>query len=134
MTDEMFDKLRDIGDQIVHEHPDLILFAALQPWGMLGLWQIVISAPWAVGNTYKTIAYVVDMLMARFTKSELTKLSCVVVLNPDDESVYDIVRLAVPWKDGIKYLNKDCVINDKQILKGYVFVCNCESEIYTQPH
>jgi hypothetical protein len=127
MTMDLLIKLREISDQILRERSDLILFAVVQPVGPFGTWEIVMSASWVVGNQFNSIKYVADLLMERLTESELTMIFPIVVLNPDDETVYDIVSHTAPWKDGIGQLDRDRVIRDTPIRRGYVLVANIES-------
>jgi hypothetical protein len=129
MTMELLVKLRSIGDQILHERPDLTLFAVVQPAGPIETWKVIVAAPWAVGNLSSAIAYVLDLLTDRLTKDERKLFFPLMILNPDDEAVYDIVSHTAPWKEGIGQLDRDRVIKNTPIRKGYVFFGNIESEL-----
>lgn len=126
MTMEILLKLKAISEEILHERPDLLLFAAVIPYGPAGRWQLVVSAPWVARNLSASTDYVMSHLKSRLTSDETKQIFSLTMLPPENDDVYDIASHVAPWKDGIGYLASNCMIRERSIRRGYIFVANIE--------
>jgi hypothetical protein len=89
---KLVDKLRGIERTIAAEKGDLVLFALFLREGAPDRWDLIVSAPWAVGKKSEALAYVVSKIEAKLTPSEIIKLSRVVFVDPSDAPVKEINR------------------------------------------
>lgn len=130
MTDRMLKDLNKVANAIDDEKPGLVLFAALLRTGAFGNWDIVVVAPWVEAEKYRGYHYVADLFKKYLTMAERGSISRIVILHPDEEAVRRIAMRAVPWKDGIRTLDRDFLINDMEITEGYIFINKIASEAY----
>lgn len=83
-------KLVEIEREISDERGDLFLFAIFLREDSLNKWDLLVSAPWVVGNTKPAIDFVVRKLQRRFRPGEMLMFASVVPIEPDHPSLLEM--------------------------------------------
>jgi hypothetical protein len=87
-------KLKTVEEAIAADKGDFVLFGVVQREGSVGLWDLLVSAPWFGANETDILAYLVQRLKATLTPAELLLISRIILLPPQDPRVQHIVELA----------------------------------------
>jgi hypothetical protein len=116
---QIAEKLRGIAREIVADGRPLGFFAAFLPDDSPGVWDVVVSAPWAVRDRSAAIHYIVRKLHATLTRPELMKIAGVIVLDKTPAPL--AARLgSVDIEENVTA--SDVEINDITVRAAYVFV------------
>ena len=81
-----------VKDRVVQERGELRLFVLILREGSPGLWDVVVSAPWADASLDEAIRYVSSVITSSVDRAQLLLVSRVVVLeegNPVLEALLD---------------------------------------------
>jgi hypothetical protein len=99
MTNESRDfihKLMAVERAIASEKGDFVLFALVQREEGIGLWDLLISAPWLGPKEAETLDFFARKLKEALTTDEMMRLSRIVLFPPDDPRVQQILQLVRP--------------------------------------
>ena len=69
-----------VKDRLLQSRGDLRLFALVLREGSAGLWDVVVSAPWADTNLDEALRYVSSVVASTVDPNELLRVSRVVIL------------------------------------------------------
>lgn len=86
MTTPVLTKFRDLESHIAAEQGDFVLFALFMREDAPDRWDLIVSAPW-VGDKGNAVTYFVHQIKSRLGAQELTRLSWIVVADPQDASI-----------------------------------------------
>lgn len=117
----LFDKFRQAEKELSQERGRFTLFGLFERRDLIGLWDVVMSAPW-LGTDYAARKWMVESLQWRFTRDEWLKLAGVVPLNPEGEFVTDI-GLLYPVEHGLKHI-PSIVLSGLEINRGVIITAN----------
>jgi len=77
---EIVDKLQKLELEIAREKGPLRLFALFQRQGGFGLWDVVVSAPWADKNEAAAIKYVAKKMRKALRPKDMERISCIAIV------------------------------------------------------
>ena len=89
-------KLIAVERAIAAEKGDFVLFALVQREEGIGLWDLLISAPWLGTKEAETLDFFARKLKETLTNGEMMRLSRIVLFPPDDPRVQQILQLVKP--------------------------------------
>ena len=89
-------KLMAVERAIAREKGDFVLFALVQREEGIGLWDLLISAPWLGTQEAEILSFFARKLKETLTTDEMMRLSRIVLFPPDDPRVQQILQLVKP--------------------------------------
>lgn len=89
-------KLMAVERAIAAEKGDFVLFALVQREEGIGLWDLLISAPWLGTKEAEILDFFAHKLQETLTTDEIMRLSRIVLFPPDDPRVQQILQLVKP--------------------------------------
>lgn len=106
-------------DGIEAERGPFDLFGLFQRDTPLGLWDVVVAAPWVKGPTLPILNYLSERLNAVLTDSEIIQLSAIIPLERRGDTLRSILGLArEAGTDNLRLEN--VVLNGMLIERGYI--------------
>src|SRR5690349_10740210 len=104
---ELIKKLSPLEKEISEERGDFSLFALFLREDSPDRWDVVISAPWFGGDEKSALQYMAKKLRSRLRPQDLLRISRIVIVESNDESLRAVHR-AVQVDHGMIEV-KDCV-------------------------
>jgi len=95
-SNDFIHKLMAVERAIAREKGDFVLFALVQREEGIGLWDLLISAPWLGTKEAEILDFFARKLKETLTTDELMRLSRIVLFPPDDPRVQHILQLVKP--------------------------------------
>jgi hypothetical protein len=95
-SNDFIHKLMAVERAIAKEKGDFVLFALVQREEGIGLWDLLISAPWLGTKEDEILDFFARKLKETLTTDELMRLSRIVLFPPDDPRVQHILQLVKP--------------------------------------
>jgi len=118
-------KLMKLERDLANRKGEFALFAVLQREEAENKWDLVVSASW-LGDEYKNaLPLLVAAIQPRLSRSELLSLSRIVVLDPSDRFVEDIVD-RVEVEHGCVGMS-NCVIHGMRIKEAFIITATKQS-------
>jgi hypothetical protein len=84
---EISDKFRELESRIAEEEGSFVLFALFMREDAPDRWDLIVSAPWITGDKRDAVDYFVNQIKSQLGEQDLTSLSRIVVVDPDDTAV-----------------------------------------------
>jgi hypothetical protein len=107
------DKFRIIEKTISDEKPGLVLFGLFLREDAQDKWDLVLSADWLTGDYFSDLGYVTKKLQTYLDSQEMTAISRIILLKPEDRFVRTINGI-INIEHG-KAEFEDCRFNDVSI-------------------
>jgi len=114
----LFDKFRIIERAISDERTSFALFGLFLREDAQDKWDLIVSASWLTGDHLKNLEYITGKLKLHLNSSEMTTISRIILLNPEDNFVKN-VNSAINVEHG-KVKFEDCIINDISIKSAII--------------
>jgi len=92
MVSELTEKFSELESQIAEDKGGFTLFALFMREDAPDRWDLIVSAPWTGDDKRSTVNYFVTQIKSRLGEPELTSLSRIVVVDPQDAAVQAINR------------------------------------------
>src|SRR5438552_15438902 len=89
---ELTEKFAELESHIAQEKGPFALFALFMREDAPDRWDLIVSAPWTGDDKRSTVNYFVTQIKSRLGEPELTSLSRIVVVDPQDAAVQAINR------------------------------------------
>lgn len=89
---ELTEKFARLESQLAAEKGDFALFALFLREDVPDRWDLIVSAPWIDEDKQKAVAYLVGEIKSKLGEEDLTNLSRIVVVDPDDLAVQNLNR------------------------------------------
>ena len=89
---ELTEKFAELESQIAEEKGGFVLFALFMREDAPDRWDLIVSAPWVGGDKRSAVNYFVSQIKSRLGEQDLTNLSRIVVIDPDDVAVEALNR------------------------------------------
>ncbi|MBI3373972.1 MAG: hypothetical protein HY017_19780 [Betaproteobacteria bacterium] len=86
------EKFSELESHVAKERGAFALFALFMREDAPDHWDLIVSAPWAVGDKQSTVNYFIDQIKSRLGDQSLTSLSRIVVIDPQDAAVQALNR------------------------------------------
>ncbi|HSX38952.1 MAG TPA: hypothetical protein VLE95_09075 [Chlamydiales bacterium] len=84
---ELLDKLKEILKDIEKEDGLVVLFALFLREGALGMWDLLVAAPWLDASALASYDHIAKRIQGRLTPDQVVKLDRIVLLDPKDSAV-----------------------------------------------
>jgi hypothetical protein len=97
---EVAEKFRGLESKIAAEKGELALFALFLREDVPDRWDLIVSAPWASSDEKSALDYLITTIKSDLGLGELTNLSRIVFIDPQDTSVLALNR-AVHVEHGV---------------------------------
>jgi hypothetical protein len=89
---ELTENFRRLELQIAAARGDFALFALFLREDVPDRWDLMVSAPWATADRKSALDYLVNKIKSDLGPQELTHLSRIVFIDPDDAAVANLNR------------------------------------------
>lgn len=89
---EIPDKFRELESRIADEKGPFVLFALFMREDAPDRWDLIVSAPWVSSDTRDAVEYFVNEIKSQLGQGDLTNLSRIVVVDPQDAAVQALNR------------------------------------------
>lgn len=89
---EFTEKFRELESHIAEEKGGFVLFALFMREDAPDRWDLIVSAPWVGGDKPSAVNYFVSQIKSRLGEQDLTNLSRIVVVDPQDAAVQALNR------------------------------------------
>jgi hypothetical protein len=101
--EEFLEKFISIKRDVVGEKGPFALFGLFERESLPNRWDVVISAPWVDEYSVEDYGYFADKINSKLTTpQEVVQLSRIVLLNPTECFVKDVIKRFGSVNDGIK--------------------------------
>jgi hypothetical protein len=90
MAAEVRESFSRLESQIAQEKGDFVLFALFLREDVPDRWDLIVSAPWVGEDKQATVSYLVDEIKSRLGEQDLTRLSRIIIVDPDDTAVQSL--------------------------------------------
>jgi hypothetical protein len=99
---ELSDKFRELESGVADEKGDFVLFALFMREDAPDRWDLIIAAPWVGSDKRDAVDYFVNQIKSRLGEQTLTRLSRIVVVDPQDAAVQDLNRVVQIEHGGVE--------------------------------
>ena len=89
---ELSDKFRDLESRIAEEKGAFVLFALFMREDAPDRWDLIVSASWVASDKRDAVDYFVNQIKSRLGEQDLTSLSRIIVVDPQDDAVQALNR------------------------------------------
>ena len=115
---QLVEKLRSLEQQMAEEKGAFLLFALFLREDAPGVWDLLISAPWAEANKGDALHYIVSKLKDVATPDELLKLSRLVIIEKAQPALA-VIQSVVHSEHGLAEF-ENCNFSGMQIKHAYI--------------
>ncbi len=84
---ELSEKFRALESRIAQDKGGFVLFALFMREDVPDRWDLIVSAPWVGANKREAVDYFVNQIKSQLGEQDLTSLSRIVVVDPEDAAV-----------------------------------------------
>jgi hypothetical protein len=123
---EIVKKLVQAEQEMAGEKGRFLVFALFLREDAPDLWDVVVAAPWVARNKSKSLKYISSKLGEVLEPNEVTKLSRIVIIEPDNPSLA-VLRQAIHVEHGTAEI-KDSNFFGLQIKHAYLITSRREQE------
>lgn len=92
MVADPTEKFARLESQIAHEKGDFTLFALFLREDVPDRWDLIVSAPWVGEDKESAVSYLVGQIKSKLGEQDLTSLSRIVLIDPEDVAVQNLNR------------------------------------------
>lgn len=89
---ELTQKFTDLESSIAQEKGAFALFALFMREDAPDRWDLIVSAPWVGGDKGSAVDYLIAQIKSRLGNQDLTNLSRIIVVDPQDAGVQNLNR------------------------------------------
>ena len=89
---ELVERFRGLESEIAAERGGFVLFALFMREDVPDRWDLIVSAPWVGRDKDGAVGFLADQIKLRLGEQDLTNLSRIVFVNPDDPRVESLNR------------------------------------------
>ena len=89
---ELTENFARLESELAQEKGDFTLFALFMREDVPDRWDLIVSAPWVGEDKQAAVSYLVGQIKSRLGEDDLTRLSRIVVVDPEDAAVQNLNR------------------------------------------
>jgi hypothetical protein len=89
---ELTQNFARLESQLAKEKGAFALFALFLREDVPDRWDLIVSAPWVGEDKQSAVSYLVSQIKSKLGEQDLTRLSRIVVIDPDDVAVQNLNR------------------------------------------
>ena len=89
---ELTENFSRLESELAQEKGDFTLFALFMREDVPDRWDLIVSAPWVGEDKQAAVSYLVSQIKLRLGEDDLTRLSRIVVVDPEDAAVQNLNR------------------------------------------
>lgn len=123
---ELTTRFRDLETHISGERGDFVLFALFMREDAPDRWDLIVSAPWTGGDKRAVVNYLVGQIKLRLGEEDLTTLSRIIVVDPQDTAVQALNRAIQIEHGGVEV--RDSSFFGLPIKQAYIITSKRPSE------
>jgi len=89
---ELTERFARLESEVAQEKGDFTLFALFMREDVPDRWDLIASAPWVGEDKQAAVSYLVGQIKSRLGEQDLTHLSRIVLVDPEDAAVQSLNR------------------------------------------